>query len=254
MRASPSWRALTGGTRECCLSESKKNEATFKDYQRTVGEDAHPLRPGDTIALDPLVTITCIASGGVAIGEGEDGAPAAEENDMSVALLITFRGFKAFYGGDTEAPTETKIAAHDLALNVDLYKASHHGSHSSSSDIFMHDLLPSVVVISNGSHGTFKHPRQVTLDTYAALTPAPVVFQTNKCLQSSPCANVPEAQIADPETTDQDGTILITVDAATSSYTVQYGTTTRTFAVKAPEGPGRHGRRPHQRAPAEPGR
>jgi beta-lactamase superfamily II metal-dependent hydrolase len=234
----PVLESFDRGDKECCLSESKKNETTFKDYQRTVGEDARPLRPGDTIALDPLVTITCIASGGFVVGEGEDGTEAEEENDKSVALLITFRGFTAFYGGDTEEPTEDKIAGHDLALNVDLYKASHHGSHSSSSPAFMRDLQPSVVVISNGNHGTFKHPRQVTLDTYASLTPAlPVVFQTNKCLRSAPCANVPDAQIADPETTDEDGTILITVNAATSSYTVQYGTTSRTFPVKAPEGP-----------------
>jgi hypothetical protein len=45
----------------------------------------------DTLHFDPLVTITCIASGGVVRSE-EDGTPAAEENDMSVALLITFRG------------------------------------------------------------------------------------------------------------------------------------------------------------------
>jgi hypothetical protein len=153
---------------------------------------------------------------------------------VSVTLLITFRGFTAFYGGDSEEPTEAKIVAHHLALNVDLYKASHHGSHSSSSPAFMHDLSPSVVVISNGSHGIFKHPRRVTLDTYAALSPAPVVFQTNKCLRPAPCANEPPAQIADLETTDADGTILITVDAPTSRYTVEYGTTTRTFAVKAP--------------------
>jgi len=92
-------------------------------------------------------------------------------------------------------------------------------------------------VISNGSHGTFKHPRKATLGTYAGLMPAPVVFQTNKCLEAAPCDNVPVAQIADPETVDEDGTILITVDATMSSYTVQYGTTTRTFLVKAPEGP-----------------
>ena len=32
----------------------------FKGYMRTVGEDAIPLRSGDTIALDPLVTITSL--------------------------------------------------------------------------------------------------------------------------------------------------------------------------------------------------
>lgn len=51
-----------------------------------------------------------------------------------------------------------------MVLNIDLYKTSHHGSHSFSPD-FMRDLLPSVVVISNGNHAIFKHPRQVTLNT-----------------------------------------------------------------------------------------
>src|SRR5688572_15256874 len=53
----------------CCLPAAKRNQVTFKDYQRTVGEDAIKLRPGDTINLDPLVTITVIASGGLVIGE-----------------------------------------------------------------------------------------------------------------------------------------------------------------------------------------
>jgi beta-lactamase superfamily II metal-dependent hydrolase len=249
----PVLESFDRGDKDCCLSAAKKAEPTFKDYQRTVGEDARPLRPGDMITLDPLVTITCIAASGFVVGEGEDGPPANEENDMSVALLITFRGFTAFYGGDSEEPTEAKIVAHHLAVNVDLYKASHHGSHSSSSPAFMHDLSPSVVVISNGNNATFKHPRRVTLDTYAALTSAPVVFQTNQCLRAAPCANVPTAQIADPETTDEDGTILVTVDGVTSTYTVQYGATTRTFTVKAaatPWRPPRAGSPPQQSSSA----
>jgi hypothetical protein len=99
------------------------------------------------------------------------------------------------------------------ARDVDLYKASHHGSHSSSSLALMNDLQPSVVVISNGSHLGFKHPRQVTLDIYRALTPTPpVVFQTNKCLHPSPCGNESNASIADPESPDEDGSVAVTVD------------------------------------------
>src|SRR5687768_1930230 len=118
------------------VPQTTKQQQTYKDYMRTVGEDARPLRRGDTISLDPLVTITCIGSGGVVIGETTP-IPADEENDLSVSLLITFDGFRAYFGGDTEAPTEGKIAEHDLTLNVDFYKASHHGSHSSSSQAFM---------------------------------------------------------------------------------------------------------------------
>jgi len=53
----------------CCLPASKRNEPTFKSYQRTVGEDAIRLRPGDTINLDPLITITAVASGGLVVGD-----------------------------------------------------------------------------------------------------------------------------------------------------------------------------------------
>jgi competence protein ComEC len=218
----------------CCLPASKRNQATFKDYQRTVGEDAIALRAGDTINLDPLVTITVISSGGIVINETNP-TPAADENDMSVSLLITFRGFKAFYGGDIEAHTEAKIAARDLAMDVDLYKGDHHGSHSSSSLAFMNDLRPSVILLSNGNDAIYKHPRAVSLQTYGGLlNPLATVFQSNKCFRPAPCANVPDAQIADPESVDEDGTIVVTVDAATSNYTLAYGATQRTFPIKNP--------------------
>jgi competence protein ComEC len=229
----PVLESFDRGDKDCCLPQAKKNQTTFKDYQRTVGEDARSLRPGDAITLDPLVLITCISSGGRVVGE-VGGSGGAEENDMSVSLLVEFRGFKAFYGGDTEAPTETKIAARDLAMNVDLYKGNHHGSHSSTSPTFMADLMPTLIVISNGNDDNYKHPRQITLTTTAALMPMPTVLQTNKCFRAAPCANVADALIADPETVDQDGTIEIEVDAATESYTARYRTTTRTFMVKSP--------------------
>ena len=173
------------GDKACCLSTKKKNEPTFKDYMRTVGEDAIALRRGDTINLDPLVSITAISSGGVVIGEAMP-VTGTDENDMSVSLLITFNGFKAFFGGDTEQPTEQKIADRHLVRDVDVYKGNHHGSHSSSSGPFMNEVRPAVVVISNGNDAIYKHPRQVSLKTYAALSKPPAVFQTNKCLQAAP--------------------------------------------------------------------
>jgi len=65
-------------------------------------------------------------------------------------------------------------------LNLDAYKASHHGSDTSSSQELMGDLKPSVIVISNGAHGGFKHSRKIVLDHYDAMSPPPKVFQTNK--------------------------------------------------------------------------
>lgn len=99
----------------------------------------------------------------------------------------------------------------------------------------MTDARPTVVVISNGNRVDYGHPRQVTLNTYNALTPPPTVFQTNKYLAGGTLGfgNVPDAFIADPETTDDDGTILLTVNGGANSYTVSYGSATHNFAVKA---------------------
>jgi competence protein ComEC len=221
------------------VKPADKTKTRFKEYMRTVGEDARALEPGDTINLDPLVTITCIAASGVVAG-----VPAVtsdDENDLSVSLLIEFAGFKAYFGGDTHELVEAVIGANDLAKDVDLYKSSHHGSDTSSSAAFIRDLNPTLIVISNGSNSTYKHPRAATLQAYLALSPVPTVIQTNRCKISSPCGNVAPTFIADPEQSGKDGTVRIAVDAVTRTYSVKYGlSTVRTFPFKAagtPPGP-----------------
>lgn len=217
------------GRRDTVKPEDRA-KGTFKDYMASVGEDARALQSGDTIDLDPLVSVKCIASSGSAIGVGP--VSTQDENDLSVSLLIEFAGFKAFFGGDTHGPVERVIEAEDLVKDVDLLKASHHGSDTSSSEAFMRDLNPSLIVISNGSHGSYHHPRESTLATYAGLTPAPVVLQTNRCNLSSPCGNVSPEFIAG--TSGKDGTIQIAVDGVLRTYTVKYGASTfRTFPFKA---------------------
>ena len=220
------------------VDEGDLDNGTFEDYMAAVGEDAHPLRPGDTFDLDPLVTVTCLAASGLVTGEPDGPPPSNDENELSVSLVLSFAGFKAYFGGDTHTPTEVKIAALDLVTDVDLYKSNHHGSDTSSSQALMNDLQPSLIVISNGSHGTYKHPRQSTLQRYKTLLSAPVILQTNKCKKSLPCDNMPDAFIADPQSGDKDGTILITVDAATGSYTARYAASTLPpFPIKNPAGP-----------------
>jgi competence protein ComEC len=222
------------GDKACCVSQARRNQSTFKDYMRTVGEDAIPLRRGDLIDLDPLVQVAVVSSGGVVVGETNP-TPGHDENDLSVSLLMTFQGFQAFFGGDIEAATEQKIAARDLVRNVDLYKANHHGSHTSSSAAFMNDLRPSLVVISNGNDGNYHHPRAVSLLTYSGLAAPPTVIQTNKCLRPAPCANVPDAFIADPQSSDQDGTVEIAIDGSTGTYTILFANTViGSFDVKNP--------------------
>jgi hypothetical protein len=117
-------------------------------------------------------------------------------------------------------------------MDVDLYEANHHGSHTSSSVDFLTDLMPTLVVISNGNVLKFKHPRQVTLNQLAALNPAPTILQTNKFLQGGEGGNVADEFIADLQPTGQDGDILVTVSAS-GAYVASYRGITRSFQAKS---------------------
>ena len=215
------------------LPEDKTAGDTFTGYEDAIGHRATHLMRGETIPFDPEVEVTCLAQGGTVLGE-EEPVPAGNENDMSIALLVQYEGFRYFNGGDIEAPTERKIAERDLALDVDVCKANHHGSDTSSTAEFMSDMSPSVVVISNGNHGGHRHPRETVLASYRDMDPEPLVLQTNKYLKGPPGGNVPDAQIADLETTNTDGTILVTVDAAAGAYEVSYRDTTVVIPLRHP--------------------
>ena len=219
------------------IPASKRNSTTFLGYNNAVGEDAMILRPGDEIIFDPEIRVTCISSSGVVIGE-ENPTTGVDENDMSISLLITYGNFTYFIGGDIEHETEEDITSRDLIMDIDVYQANHHGSHSSSLQEFMEDLSPTVIVISNGSHGTYHHPRQTTLDLYSLLAGSPIVFQTNRCLAGSPAGNVQNDRIGDPETSDEDGTILVEVDNTAGTYIVSLrGSVYETYQIKGGGGP-----------------
>jgi beta-lactamase superfamily II metal-dependent hydrolase len=214
------------------LPPSKKQEATFLDYQNTVGQNATHLTRGNTISLDPAVSVICISSGGVVLAE-DPHIHGGDENDMSVSLLIQHGRFRFFVGGDMHATTEKKIADRDMVLDVDVYQANHHGSHTSSSPLFMNDLKPTAIVISNGDRADYQHPRQVTLNSYGSLTSQPIVFQTNKYFKGGLGGNVPDDFIADLESSAaQTGTILISVDEPAGIYTVSYRDQAHTFQIK----------------------
>jgi competence protein ComEC len=214
------------------LPESKLNDGDYLAYQETLGQDAKTLRRGRVIKLDTDVTITCIASGGVVKSEPSP-SPGKDENDMSIAILLTFGSFSYFNGGDIEASTEKKIALYNLVKDVEVCKADHHGSETSSDSGFMAMLSPSILLISNGSDGRYNHPRQKTLNLYEAMKPTPDVYQTNKYLKPNPKGgNVDDKFIADLKSVNKDGTFLVFVDKKSNEYALQYSDAKVTYNIK----------------------
>lgn len=212
------------------LPADKLAEPTYADYETALGHRALHLMRGETIALDPAMLITCVASGSVVLGE-DPIHHGPDENDMSIGLLIQFGNFRYFVGGDMHEHTESKIAAQDLVMDVDVYQANHHGSHTSTADNLLADMRPTLVVISNGNDGGYQHPRQVTLNKFAAMSPRPTVLQTNKYLKGEAGGNVADEFIADLVPAGAEGDIVLTVEP-NGAYTASYRGIARPFQAK----------------------
>ena len=214
------------------LEPGDSAKPTFVGYETALGHRAHHLMRGETIALDPAMLVTCIASGNAVLGEEPVVQPGhLEENDYSIGLLIQFGDFRFYIGGDMHELTEQKIADRNLVMDVDLYQGNHHGSHTSSSGDFIRDMKPTLVVISNGSNAIYKHPRQITLTNLAGLGPAPMVLQTNKYFEGGEGGNVLDGFIAELTPSGTDGNINLVVNAD-GAYSVSYRGITHPFHAK----------------------
>jgi competence protein ComEC len=89
-------------------------------------------------------------------------------NDNSVVLRLTYGQRSVLLSGDIEARAEALLLPH-LGGPVDVLKAPHHGSRTSSSDVFLAALRPHAVVISCGDDNHYGFPHPEPLQRFAAI-------------------------------------------------------------------------------------
>lgn len=83
-----------------------------------------------------------------------------EGNNDSLVLLVTYAHFKALFTGDLEKEGELVLVrqAHEKIANVDLLKAGHHGSKTSSTEEFVALTNPKFTVFMAGENNRYNHP------------------------------------------------------------------------------------------------
>ncbi|MFK5884068.1 MAG: DNA internalization-related competence protein ComEC/Rec2 [Candidatus Izemoplasma sp.] len=86
------------------------------------------------------------------------------ENNNSLILSLYIAGEHYLFTGDIEAETEEKFAL-KYDFEIDILKVAHHGSNTSSSQIFIETFSPKEAVISAHRFNTFGHPSMPTLAT-----------------------------------------------------------------------------------------
>lgn len=88
----------------------------------------------------------------------------SDENDRSLVLGLDFMGKKWLFTGDASEAIEKKIISKYPDLDIDILKAGHHGSKTSSSYSFLEAISPEVVVISVGRFNSYGHPNKEVLE------------------------------------------------------------------------------------------
>lgn len=80
-----------------------------------------------------------------------------DANAMSMALLVETEDYRALLTGDLPAEQERQLPLGRIG-QVDLYKASHHGSNTSSSQEMLDIIRPKTTVISCALRNRYGHP------------------------------------------------------------------------------------------------
>ena len=122
-----------------------------------IGEDKDCTQSGYTFTLGP-VTHTVMAP-------TEDFNDA---NEMSVVIKSVYGETSLLLTGDAEHKSEEAMLEEYTRgeLDVDILKAGHHGSSTSTTKEFFDEVTPEVALISCGEGNKYGHPHEETLDRF----------------------------------------------------------------------------------------
>ena len=91
-----------------------------------------------------------------------------EGNNDSLTLFMTYGDFKALFTGDLEEAGEKALIEREGAKieQIDVLKAGHHGSKTSSSELFIDHTYPSLTIFMAGKDNRYGHPHEEVVNRF----------------------------------------------------------------------------------------
>ena len=139
-------------------ADSTYDTYLYKSFTQLVAQKnfniSHP-EPGTVFAENGL-TITVL-------GPVNSADTYTDLNDTSLVLMVQYGQRKFLFTGDMEAFAEKQLVDAGMSLKADVLKVGHHGSYSSTSQIFLDKVDPEYGVISCGRNNEYGHPHDAPM-------------------------------------------------------------------------------------------
>lgn len=87
-------------------------------------------------------------------------------NARSCTLRITAGTHSILLAGDIEAAQEAQLVASGASLHADVLLAPHHGSGTSSTEVFLDAVQPSLALFQVGHRNRYRHPKKEVFERY----------------------------------------------------------------------------------------
>lgn len=144
----------------------------------TVGKVYAPKTQADTKAYlnflsgvqkQKLTITTPVAGDKINLGSSEITflAPVNETyddiNNTSIVLRIVYGETSFLFAGDAERESETDIIDAGYTLESTVLKVGHHGGETSTSYVFLREIMPQYAIISVGKDNSYGHPTEEVL-------------------------------------------------------------------------------------------
>lgn len=166
--------------REAVLDRGWSYSTThYDDYVRAAGGKRRTIADGRVLDLGGGATATCRAVNGNGRLTQPFTDPPYSENDMCVALVISFERFDFSISGDLSGQTTAYYRDIETSLApevgpVEVLRVNHHGSEYSSNQYFVSTLAPLASVVSCGAND-YGHPNSGVISRLRAFG---AVYQT----------------------------------------------------------------------------
>ena len=133
----------------------------FLDALREEGVSLVRLAHGDTLTFGAEVTVRVISPGAeISYYETYPQGSTQFINDLSLVLMLEYRGTRFLFAGDLYVQGEKAVLALGEDLKADLVKVNHHGDDTSSSKSWREAVSPKIAVITHNALAD-PHPRKL---------------------------------------------------------------------------------------------